>query len=121
MIYGIGTDIIEIERIQKACQRQAFLEKHFSGRELEYFGIHRFNAQTVAGSFAAKEAFSKALGTGVRGFALRDVEVLRDVFGKPYIEFRKRELLGGKTVHLTISHARLYACATVIIEEGEHR
>lgn len=120
MICGIGTDIIEVERIEKACARPGFLEKYFSGRELEHFGLHRFNAQTIAGTFAAKEAFSKALGTGVRGFSLRDVEILRDVLGKPYIEFQKREALADKTVHLTISHSKLYACATVVIEKCEN-
>ena len=53
-------------------------------------------SETVAGNFAAKEAFSKALGTGISGFALKDVEVLRDEHGKPYIELENRLKSGLK-------------------------
>ena len=84
MIYGIGVDMTEISRVKKACQKDSFLRKVFTEREAE---LYADKAANLAANFAAKEAFSKALGTGVRGFTLRDVELLRDELGKPYYVF----------------------------------
>ena len=84
MIYGIGVDMTEISRVSKACSRESFLKKVFSPREIE---LYREKPEKLAAGFAAKEAFSKALGTGVRGFSMSEVELLRDDLGKPYYEF----------------------------------
>lgn len=114
MIVGIGTDIIEIERIEKAMSKLHFCRRFFSDRENHYFQTRNYAPQTVAANFCAKEAFSKALGTGIRGFSLKDVEVLRDELGKPYIE------CGGickDIVHVSISHCAAYATAYVVIEK----
>lgn len=84
MIYGVGVDMTEISRVEKACQKDSFLRKVFTEREAE---LYADKAAKLAANFAAKEAFSKALGTGVRGFTLREVELLRDELGKPYYAF----------------------------------
>ena len=94
MIYGIGIDMISISRVDKACGKEAFLNRVFSCKEIE---LYRDNASKLAANFAAKEAFSKALGTGVRGFDIREVELLRDSLGKPYYCFsgRAEEIMSG--------------------------
>ena len=110
MIKGIGIDIIEIERIEKLLSsKENFLSRNFTEAELEF----NSKPQSTAGNFAAKEAFAKALGTGFRGFGLRDIEVLRNDLGAPYILFR-----GGKiNAHISISHNRTTAVAVVILME----
>ena len=87
MIIGIGTDIIEIERIKKACAREAFLLRSFTMPEREFIAGR---AEKAAGNFAVKEAVSKVMGTGFRGISLNEIEVLRDSFGKPYIRLYGR-------------------------------
>ncbi len=84
MVYGIGNDLIEISRIEKSMQNERFLTFCFSEAERAAFCG---SAQKLAGCFAAKEALSKALGTGVRGFSLEEISVLRDELGKPYFVF----------------------------------
>ncbi len=121
MIVGIGIDIIEIERIERAATNPLFLERIFTERERAYFASRKNNLSTIAGSFAAKEATSKALGTGIGKIGWHDIEVLRYNKGKPYVELcgRAKELfalLGGKYIHITISHSRIYAISQVIIE-----
>ena len=74
MILGIGVDIIEIDRIEKAIKKQnKFLEKIFTNKEIEYFQNRKMNIEVIAGNFAAKEAISKALGTGFRGISFLDI------------------------------------------------
>ncbi|MBM6839885.1 holo-ACP synthase, partial [Clostridium saudiense] len=86
MILGVGTDIIEIERIKKAIERTPkFLEKTFTEKEIELFKSKAMKVESIAGNFAAKEAISKAIGTGFRGFSLNDLEILRDELGKPIV------------------------------------
>jgi len=108
MINGVGIDIIEVDRIEKIlASKENFLTRNFTKAELE------FNAkpESVAGNFAAKEAFSKALGTGFRGFGLSDVEVLRDELGAPFIVFRGER----STSNVSISHTKTTAVAVVIM------
>lgn len=119
MIFGIGCDIIEIERIANADKR--FLEKHFTKKEQELFEKKKL-PQTIAANFAAKEAFSKALGTGVRGFSLIDVEVLRNDAGKPYINLygSAKELCknaGVAGIFVSLSHSKELAMAYVVLEK----
>ena len=85
-IYGIGTDIIEISRIRDAINRtSSFKKKVYTEKEIEYIEKKKEPYVSYAGRFAAKEAVSKALGTGVRGFSLSDVEILNDELGKPNV------------------------------------
>lgn len=124
MIVGIGIDIIEISRIKKAVERtERFLYRNFSEREIDYFKAKSYKAESIAGSFAAKEALSKAIGTGFRGFSLEDIEILRDELGKPYIEFSEKVStvlnergLKNIKIHLSISHNKENSIANVIIE-----
>lgn len=105
-----GTDIVEIDRIEKAVKTTpGFLEKVFSGAELEYFREFGERFEILAGFFAAKEAFSKFLKTGVRGFELRDVSVKHENGGAPYIEFFGER----QNVSLSISHNK--TCAVAIV------
>ena len=119
MIKGIGTDIIEVSRIENSMKNPRFLEKNFTDAENEYFLKKGLNPQSVAACFAAKEAFSKAIGTGISGFSLKDIEVLHNECGAPYImvyENAKKALSNGK-IHLSLSHSKEYATAMVVIEE----
>ena len=121
MIYGIGTDIIEIDRITKAISKnQRFLEKHFTEKEQELFLEKSNLPQTIAGNFSSKESISKALGTGVRGFSLKDIEILRDKNGKPIVNLSQNIIqkfnLKNYKVHLSISHDKTKAISFAMIE-----
>lgn len=121
MILGIGTDIIEIDRIKRAIERTpSFLTKVFTENEIELFNSKAFKTESIAGNFAAKEAVSKAIGTGVRGFALNDIEILRDNLGKPIVNISnlvKENIKSEKYIfHLSISHSKSNAIAYVILE-----
>ena len=118
MIVGIGNDIIEIERVEKAISKEGFIAKVYTQREIEKRGNR---TETYAGIFSAKEAISKAIGTGVREFALTDLEILNDDLGKPYVIVsdklnkiiqRKKE---NYQIEIAISHSKKYATAMAII------
>ena len=121
MIIGIGTDIIEIHRIEKIMVRtSSFVEKSFTNNEIEYFKSKGLKGNVIAGNFAAKEAISKALGTGFRGFGLKDIEVLRDDLGKPIVNLSDKiyKLLDIKefNMHVSISHSKENAIAYAVME-----
>lgn len=118
MIVGIGTDLIEIQRIKKACAKEAFFVRCFTEKERELIGK---NYTKAAGNFAVKEAVSKVFGTGVRGFELVDIEVLRDELGKPYVNLYRNALeIANKNkianLHISISNTKDFAIAYVIGE-----
>ncbi|OOB77851.1 MAG: 4'-phosphopantetheinyl transferase [Epulopiscium sp. Nele67-Bin002] len=123
MIEGIGTDIIEIERIKRAVENnEAFLDKIFTDYERSYFKQRNFNAQSIAGIFAAKEAVSKALGTGFRGIRMNEIEIRHTEYGKPLINLygsakELASLLCVNNMQISISHCKLYAVAFVIAEK----
>lgn len=124
MIIGTGIDIVEISRIKKLIENGTFTERFFSERENAYFSSKKYAPETVAGAFCAKEAFSKALGTGIRGFSLKEVEVLHDDLGKPYLVLsgdakNAAEKSGIKKLFLSVSHSDFFAVANVIAE-GEN-
>ena len=78
-ILDIGTDIIEVERIKNALNKRGdFLKKIFTEREVEMFKQKGNNPQTIAGNFAAKEAISKSLGLGIRGYNFKDKKIIRN-------------------------------------------
>lgn len=120
MIVGNGVDLLDIQRIKDIVARKPqFLNRFFTDNEYAYFESRGFKAETIAGNFAAKEAVVKALGTGVRGFDLKEVEVLRDALGKPYVILygRAKETANGLNVgeiHLSISHTATHAVAFAI-------
>lgn len=123
MILGIGIDIIEISRIEKAISKNdAFLERVFTEKERMYFKSRGGRAEVVAGNFAAKEAVVKAMSTGFRYFEFKDIEVLRDTLGKPYVILHnaaKNIINSRNLIHVSISHSRDNAVANAVIETLE--
>lgn len=124
MILGIGTDIIEIERIDRAINNTPmFLEKIFTKRELKELTKSKLRVESVAGNFAVKEAVSKAIGTGMRGVAFSDIEVFRDELGKPIVEIsdKVKELIkvDNYIFNISISHNRTCAIAFVVLESNQ--
>ena len=121
MIVGIGNDIIEIERIEKAISKEGFKNKVYTQRELENIEKRGNRTETYAGIFSAKEAISKAIGTGVREFSLTDLEILNDDLGKPYVVVSEKldKILKTKKedyqIEISISHSRKYATAMAIV------
>lgn len=121
MIKGTGIDITEIDRIKKNLDNEKFINKIFSKNEQEYLKLRKYNAQTAAGMFAAKEAVSKCLGTGFSNFGPCHVEILKDVMGKPYVNLldnalKRAEELQIETIHVSISHTQELATAICIAE-----
>lgn len=112
----LGIDIVEISRFREMNNLEMFIRRVFTQSEADYFVTKKaakgFYA-SVAGHFAAKEAFSKAVGTGIRGFSLSDIEVCHDELSKPYLKF------GGVRVNgtLTISHSDTIAVAMVYLSD----
>jgi holo-[acyl-carrier protein] synthase len=125
MIFGIGTDIIEVKRIKKRLEdNDALRQKLYTETEQSYCESGKVvKYQSYAARFAAKEAFFKALGTGYRyGMAFHEIEVLNDELGKPYIKAHgkvKEYLESNKVnhIHLTISHVKKMANAFVVLEK----
>ena len=125
MIYGIGTDMIEVGRIAKQVDGNTrFKEKLFSAREIAYCESFKMNkAQHYAARYAAKEAFFKAIGTGYRGgIAFHEISVENDELGKPSLvlsgkalKYADRHALGK--IHVSLSHLKDLANAVVIIEK----
>ena len=102
-MYQIGTDIVKISRIENSIKSPSFLNKVFTEKEREYCKM----AENFAGIFAAKEAYFKALGTGIK-LPLNQIEVLHNKNGKPYFN-------NIENSDLSISHDGEYAIATVIL------
>ncbi len=124
MILGTGTDIIEVERVDSAHKRfgERFVKRILRESELAYCLSHKFPAPFLAVRFAAKEAVSKAFGTGIGAkLGWQDIEVCRKESGEPFIVLHDlgKTLLeerGGRIVHITLSHTEKYATATAILE-----
>ena len=121
MIVGIGNDIIEIERIEKAISKEGFKNKVYTQRELKNIKKRGDRVETYAGIFSAKEAISKAIGTGVREFSLTDLEILNDDLGKPYVVVSEKldKIIKSKKenyqIEISISHSKKYATAMAVI------
>ena len=120
---GIGCDLADVERIEKAIAHKGFKERVFTPGEIAYCtGIHGDKAQSYAARFAAKEAFLKAIGTGLRGGGqLTEISVANDELGKPELKVTGYyasyvEKLGVKKIHLTLSHTATTAMAVVLLE-----
>jgi holo-[acyl-carrier protein] synthase len=126
MIYGVGTDVVEIARIEQALERfgERFARRILCAPELERFHRHRLPANYLAKRFAAKEAFTKALGTGIHAPAnWHGVWVRNLPSGKPVLEFSEalRKLLETRKIlhsHISLTDERGVAMATVILESA---
>ena len=118
-------DIVEIRRIKEAIgKHENFIDRVFSKNEIEYLKNRNLRPEFVAGRFAAKEAVVKAMGTGFRGFDLKEVEIDRAASGKPSVILKgKAKLMANKCgtykIHLSISHGVDNAIAYAIMEVDE--
>lgn len=126
MILGLGTDIVAVHRIERVIKSNPrFIEKVFSLGEQQYCSSKANPAQSYAARFAAKEAFMKALGTGWdEGISWAQIEVINDARGKPCLKLSgATEALaksrGTELIHLSLSHEKDYAIATVILEKRD--
>ena len=125
-IFGIGTDIVNIERMDNSLKKYGsnFKNKIFSKKEISYCEKRKNSSSFYAKRFAAKEAFSKALGTGIRkGVNLKNIEIYNNLYGKPFIllkgnlaNYLEKKIKSKKyDIHLSLSDDKPWAQATVII------
>ncbi|MBQ3922589.1 MAG: holo-ACP synthase [Spirochaetales bacterium] len=118
----IGIDICDVTRFDKLSANDAFLHKVFTDDEIAYCGTSRNASQRFAARFAAKEAFSKAVGTGFgKSVSFSEVEVIKSEAGQPAITLHGKtaqffsEEFAGKQIHLSISHEKTMAVAVVVL------
>ncbi|MCA9040628.1 MAG: holo-ACP synthase [Planctomycetaceae bacterium] len=122
MIVGLGTDIVEIERIEKMIDRHGdhFLERVYTVGECQYCGQKKMASESYAGRWAAKEAVMKTLGTGfIKGVHFTEIEIETLPSGKPTVRLSgsTAQVAAGQGIGeilITISHSRQYATATAI-------
>jgi holo-[acyl-carrier protein] synthase len=125
MVLGLGTDLIETERVHESMNRfgDRFLERIFTVGEIAYCTRKKNAAESFAARFAAKEAAAKALGTGIsRGVSWKEFEVKREKSGRPtlHLSGRAAELaaaMGVRRVQLSLTHSRELAMAVVVVED----
>ena len=126
MVIGVGTDLIEIGRIEDSIERygERFLERVFTPGEIAYCLTKKKNsAESFAARFAAKEAGAKALGTGIsRGVSWKEFEVRREASGRPTLHLSGRaaelaEAMGVRRLQLSLTHSRELALAVVVAED----
>ncbi|MFO7981477.1 MAG: holo-ACP synthase [Candidatus Aminicenantes bacterium] len=124
MIFGIGTDIIEVKRIKRLIERSPrFRDRVFTEKEIDYCEKKKNRAPSYAARFAAKEAFFKALGTGWRkGVTFKDVEVINQPSGKPELVLygKSKEMIKKyhiKNIQVSLSHVGESAHSVVVLEK----
>ena len=125
MILGIGIDLVEVGRIRESCERfgERFLSRILRPSEIAYCQSHKFMAPHVAARFAAKEAISKAFGTGIgKDLGWQDMEIQRRESGEPFVVLHGQGagLLvarGGSRVVVSLSHTQAHATAVAILEQ----
>ncbi|MDO5786464.1 MAG: holo-ACP synthase [Phascolarctobacterium sp.] len=122
MLIGVGCDVIEIARVQKAIVKRSFVERVFAPEEIAYCESRgKQAAASFAARFAAKEAVLKALGTGLRGGELTEIVITNDELGKPSVQLlgyhgQLAAKLGVKKIAISMSHSRETALAYVVME-----
>jgi holo-[acyl-carrier protein] synthase len=122
VITGIGTDLIEIVRIQRAIEKNPhFMERVYTANEIAYCQRKKNVWQSFAARFAAKEAVSKALGTGIGPVGLMEIEILNAENGQPKVVLHGKALQLAadrniQRVHISLSHSEAYAMATAVLE-----
>ena len=123
-LYGVGTDIIRVKRLNKSLKKKLFLSRIFSEKEITKCKRTKRNSNCFAKRFAAKEAFSKALGTGIsKGINFNEIIVLNEKSGKPYIKLinKTKKIVERKLrkkiykISLSIADEKDYAVAFVTI------
>jgi len=124
MITGIGIDIVYVKRMERWRANSGLLKKYFSSDEIDLVSSRGNGAvQALAARFAAKEAFGKALGTGLSGIALKDIAVVSKKNGIPEIKLsgtaqKAFEKSGSNKAHISLSHERENAVAVVVLERA---
>lgn len=122
MIFGIGTDITEVKRFHSWVEKGEMISRFFNEKEMNKAASIQSSSEHYAARFAAKEAFGKALGTGIFGFDLKDIYITNDEKGKPELNVTgkaRRELENrcrNPKVLVSLSHEKDYAIAYVVIE-----
>ena len=122
MITGIGIDIVEIKRMERWLENKKLLERYFHPDELTTASArHNNEARTLAARFAAKEAFGKAIGTGLENIVLKDIMVYNNEKGKPELKLFNTALevfnkTGASKVHISLSHEKENAIAMIVLE-----
>lgn len=114
----VGIDTVEIERIKELINKERFLERVFSEEEIREFSLRNNKPEHIAAAFASKEAFSKAIGTGVSGFKLTEVSLLHFENGKPYFKFSGNALSivteKGLSFDVSVTHTNTLATVVVV-------
>ncbi len=126
MILGVGIDIIEVARIQASYEKfgERFLKRILHPNEIAYCLSHKAPGPFLAARFAAKEAISKAFGTGIGAeLGWQDMEVVRRESGEPYVVLhgdgsKLLEQRGGRVVLISLSHTQQHAAAVAILESA---
>jgi holo-[acyl-carrier protein] synthase len=124
MIIGLGIDIVDQIRIRKGIEKhgESFINRLFTSKEIAYCQRYRDSTERYAGKFAVKEAFMKAIGTGLsQQVTFKDIEVLNKDSGAPYIITHGKteqivKQLNATKVHVSLSHVTEIAAAVVILE-----
>ena len=117
MFLTVGTDIEEIKRFERVIENKRMMKRCFSERERAYFEARgKGAAESACAAFCAKEAFGKAVGSGISVATLAEIEILHGENGQPYIELNSKlkELYGELTLSVSLSHTESYAVATVL-------
>ena len=122
MIAGVGTDLVEIARIQNAIEKNPhFMERVYTKEEIAYCQRKKNPWQSFAARFAAKEAVSKAFGTGIGPVGLTEIEIRNKSNGQPEVVLHgKAQAMAAsrniQRVHVSLSHSETYAMATAVLE-----
>jgi len=122
MITGIGVDIVQVRRMERWLENDKLLERYFNSEELSIIQSKGKSAsQSLAARFAAKEAFGKALGTGLLNIPLKDITVCAEQNGKPVIKLKAAaqkafEKSGAEKIHVSLSHEKENAIAMIVLE-----
>jgi holo-[acyl-carrier protein] synthase len=123
MITGIGIDIVQIKRMERWLTNYKLLQRFFHPDEIAFaLSLGKNASQTLAARFAAKEAFGKALGTGLANLKLAEITVINENNGKPELKLlgtarQALEKSGAHKVHISLSHEKENALAMVVLEE----
>ena len=114
-----GIDTVEIDRIEKSLEIPGFAERILSDEEFEYYSAKGMKAESIAGAWCAKEAFSKVLGRGFSGFSMNEVQVVHDELGKPFYRlsgdaktFADEQKI--VSINLSITHDKTRATAVAV-------
>ncbi|MCL2440531.1 MAG: holo-ACP synthase [Treponema sp.] len=121
MIIGIGIDIVEVKRMERWLKDIKLLQRFFHDEEIKHVLSGKNGAQSLAARFAAKEAFGKALGTGLADFSLKDIMIKNRENGKPELFLLETaqnvmKKSGVDKIHISLSHERENAIAMVVLE-----